>query len=306
MIKKIYTFGTSCTAGGGFEFECKYPHRDLRGKITNKNRGDFIKGIYSETPYTQNNYSWPGQLQKLVSNDIQVINISKQGYGNERIYRKFYDIVDDVHFNTDESLFLFEFSDLSRKEFWHNPSNNHIIMNYLADDNDTDNCSLAKSYFYDNKSDRMIYNKDFYLFKQFRDNFMEVDNQSREISRNILIFINYLKYNKINFLITAPPELIHPYYSSHLEEMSKYYIYFGWDNGVKYNSFHRFADLESLRIIDETNLAYRDTHPSLFANKIISKNVFNKLIELNYIRGTKYQLPKLINFKENLIKKINI
>ena len=36
MIDRIYTFGTSCTAGGGFEFDCNYKHRDLRGSITKK------------------------------------------------------------------------------------------------------------------------------------------------------------------------------------------------------------------------------------------------------------------------------
>ena len=303
MINKIFTFGTSCTAGGGFEFNCNYPLNDLRGNITKSKRGEFIKTIYNETPYTQNNYSWPGQLQKLLNekgHKISVYNISKQGYGNERIYRKFFDLMKNELIEKDKSFFIFEFSDLSRKEFWHNPSKNHIIMNYLADDDKPQDCTIAKSYFYDKPSDRQIYNKDYWIFKKYREDFIEVDNESKDVSRNLLLFLEFLKFNELNFAISSMPELIHPYYQDEIMKYNNHVLNFGFDNHKKYKSFHRFQDLEKLTISQETSGAYRDMHGSLFSNKIISKNVFNQLIEKKYLKDEIISIPKEINFKQNL------
>ena len=306
MIDRIYTFGTSCTAGGGFEFDCNYKHRDLRGSITKKNRGEFIKSIYNEKPYTQNHYSYPGQLQKLLNeseSNIEVINISKQGYGNERIYRKFYDLLKKGKLeNKNNCLFIFEFSDLSRKEFWHNPSNNHLIMNYLADDEITKDCSIVKSYFYDDKKDRQLYNKDYNLFKTFREEFIEVDNESQEVTRSLLLFLEYLKHNNFNFLISSMPELIHPKYYDEVIKYENYCISFGFDGGTIYKSFHRFQDLEYLKISDETKGAYRDTHGGLFSNKVVSKNIFNEMIKRKYIEKERIEIPKIIDFKSLLNK----
>jgi len=301
-MKKIITFGTSCTAGGGFEFECSYTHIDSRGNITRKTRGEFLRTIYSEKPYTQNNYSYPGQLQKLLNEkniNIEVLNISKQGYGNERIYRKFYDlIISDIDINN--CLFIFEFSDLSRKEFYHNPSKNHIIMNYLADDNTSDDISLAKSYFYDKNQDRKLYSKDTWLFQKYRDEFIEVDNESKEFTRNLLLFFEYLSFNKINFLISSMPELIHPDYYEEIMKYETHCMEFGVDGGTKYKSFHRFQDLEKLTIAAETSGGYGDMHGGLTSNKIIAKNVFNELIVRKYINSDIIKIPKKINFREVL------
>ena len=72
MIKKIYCFGTSFTEGGGFEFDTR----------------PSVKYIYSGIGETisQSNFCWPGQLKKLLPN-IEVINLAKSGFGNERMYR---------------------------------------------------------------------------------------------------------------------------------------------------------------------------------------------------------------------------
>jgi hypothetical protein len=301
-MKKIITFGTSCTAGGGFEFQCNYPTRDMGGVMTSRKRGELLRSIYSEKPYTQNNYSYPGQLQKLLNEkniNIEVLNISKQGYGNERIYRKFYDlIISEIDINN--CLFIFEFSDLSRKEFYHNPSKNHIIMNYLSDDDVLDYVTLAKSYFYDKRADRKLYNEHLEIFQKYRDEFIEVDNESKEFTRNLLLFLEYLSFNKINFLISAMPELIHPDYYEEIMKYETHCMEFGLDGGKKYKSFHRFQDLEQLTIMRETAHAFLDNHGGLFSNKIIAKNVFNELINRKYIDDEIISIPKKINFKENL------
>ena len=61
MIKEIHCFGTSHTAGGGFEF-------------FNKENASKLKKTYTERPFTQFNYSYPGQLQKLIGNGVKIFN----------------------------------------------------------------------------------------------------------------------------------------------------------------------------------------------------------------------------------------
>ena len=82
MIKEIHCFGTSHTEGGGFEFM----HRE---------KSTELKKFYTEEPFTKENYSYPGNLQKLVGKDIKVYNHAKSGYGNERMYRLVYEILNN-------------------------------------------------------------------------------------------------------------------------------------------------------------------------------------------------------------------
>ena len=98
-IKYIHCFGTSHTAGGGFEFESIQKSE--------------LKNLYKECgeELKQFNFSWPGILQKYLNQTkIKVLNHAKSGFGNELIYRKVYDIVTSNDFNREENLFIFEFS----------------------------------------------------------------------------------------------------------------------------------------------------------------------------------------------------
>ena len=123
-IKYIHCFGTSYTAGGGFEFESINCHK-------NKNLLNYYGNLNEE--FSQFNFSYPGQLQKLIGNDIKVYNHGKNGYGNELLYRKVYEIITEPNFNNEENIFLLEFSGLGRKEFWLNEINDFIIVNYEID-----------------------------------------------------------------------------------------------------------------------------------------------------------------------------
>ena len=78
-IKYINCFGTSYTAGGGFEFD------------GDKNP---LNNLYSglETPLTQFNFSYPGQLKKILDENVKVTNYAKNGYGNDRTFRKIYEL----------------------------------------------------------------------------------------------------------------------------------------------------------------------------------------------------------------------
>ena len=93
MIEKIYVFGTSFAEGGGFEFNI------------NKTISYSYNGLGEE--YTKENFSFPGQLRKLLPN-IEIVNLSKSGYGNERMYRLASDIVFSDNFDVDNSLLIFD------------------------------------------------------------------------------------------------------------------------------------------------------------------------------------------------------
>ena len=311
MINKIYCLGTSCTAGGGFEFDCKYKHRGEIGRL-DITRGDYIKNIYTEHPQTQNHYSYVGQMEILLNSmgydNIKFRNISKQGYGNERLYRKFFELTNEDNFkgpfgnSKKETLFIFEFSDLSRKEFWFEPLQNHIVMNYKADDSDLKSMTVAKSYWYDGVHERNTIKEHMDVIRKFREEFIVTDNQSIEITRNFILFLDFLKQQKFNFLISAMPETLHPNYYNQIDRYKDNIIQFGFDDDKKYESFNIFADENKLTIRDETFGAYGDLHPSLYANKLVSKMVYNKMVMNNLIKGKKISLPKPKSFVEEFKK----
>ena len=113
-----------------------------------------------------------------------------------------------------------------------------------------------------------------------------------DVSRKITMFLDFLEYNGYNFLISSSPFIWDIDYEDEYKRFSKYFMDFGFDDGIKYPDFHRFADVEKLRIMDETEEEIPDVHPSLFANKIIAKNTFNELVKRNYIDGELLKIPK--------------
>jgi len=307
MIKRVITYGTSNTAGGGFEFDSTIIEKEYwKGLMGNspKTRGELLKSIYSETPLTQDNYSWPGQLKRLFKENnlkIEVQNISKQGYGNDRIYRKFFEDF-DLHTDYKNNIYIFEFSDLSRKEFYFNPLKNHIVLNYGINYN-RKHLTMAESYFYDSKDKIKLLDDNLEFIHTFRENFMDYDIEIKDISRRLLWFLSFLDFYEVNYYISSPPQIIHPQYESHIEYSDKL-IEFGFKNKKQYNSFHDFASQEGIKIIDETNGGYTDVHPSLFATKTISKIIWNKLVQDNIINEDLYDIPEGPDFSQTIKKSI--
>ena len=95
MIKEIYTFGTSYTHGGGFEWN------SLSSDVNEK-----LETNYGHIDITKNQFdcSWPGFLQRYLGDDVTVTNFAKSGFGNELIYRKVFDLVTSSDFKKDECL----------------------------------------------------------------------------------------------------------------------------------------------------------------------------------------------------------
>ena len=85
MIKQIYFFGTSHTAGGGFEFDSSLKSFRIEEndfQINETPRGELLKKIYSKLylneELTQENFSFPGQFRQLCRDrniDVEVIDL---------------------------------------------------------------------------------------------------------------------------------------------------------------------------------------------------------------------------------------
>ena len=316
MINKVYFFGTSHTAGGGFEFESTLKHTgDELSKTINTTRGEFIKSIYKdlfpEEELTQENFSFPGQFRKLCKDrnlNIDVVNISKQGYGNERIYRKFFEIIKDKSFNKDETIFIFEFSDIERKELFYKPLNDFIILNYSAvernffkntiklpknQDSYVELHGVAKTYWYETDDDLKILQDGTEFFKNYIEKTITAENQIYELNRNNIFLFSFLKLNNFNFLITEMHDCLYSelkkYYNFIDDHLINYYDY----NDKKYsNGFLDFVHKNQLLIADETGYSYTDLHPGFTASKLISKNIFNYCIYKNFIDNDIIKLNK--------------
>lgn len=264
MIKHIHIFGTSFSCGGGFEWE-------------GKDYSEKLKKHYTEQPFTQHYYSWPGQLEKLLGNDVKIHNHAKSGYGNERLYRKAHKIIEANKDKLDTMLFLFEFSGLGRKELWSNEHKQYLTYNY--------DCNIelpkpiimgiAKSY------EQQIINleqKDYPNQREVIQSFLEETwNPMEEVdklNRNMDMFISYLFENKINFKIL---ETFGWKYNGD-RNINDYKIQFDKDGRTLWNWIAR----NKLTITNETNGDIKDEHPSFKGSKVIAKVVAK---ELNFVKN---------------------
>jgi len=289
-IKKIYTFGTSCTAGGGFEFDSNHGFK-------NTTRGEYLKFLYKNCneELSKFNFSWPGQLQKLLPN-IDVINLAKSGYGNELIYRKVFDIISNTsHEDIKSYLFLIEFSHLQRKEYYNKKIKDYVILNYNWDGYDTKLTGIANDYFYDSENIKSILLNDFDFFEKFIDLTIEFDEQERLLTMNQNNFLSFLEYNNINYIITSP----HNSYS--IKNNFKSFddkVWTSWFNIKNYNDKkHPIAMNEKTSIKTETGGIINDYHNGLIKNKFIAKAIYNDMIYRNFLNMNIIDLEYPSNFK---------
>jgi hypothetical protein len=266
MIKYIHCLGTSYTAGGGFEFAGN-----------DKERSKILKQIYGNLneELTQNNFSYPGQLQKLLST-VKVINYGKNGYGNDRIYRIVYDIIND-NFNKDEHIFLLELSGLGRKEYWLNEINDYVILNYwiewdtLTIKNKVD---IANSYWYDTEDITNILRLEEPFFLKYYNKTFNVEAEIKQHYRDIDFFLSYINSMDINYFFVKSNDDNNP---------TKKFTY-GDGKYFKYSTdFIGFTHINGLEIDIETNNQYVDKHNGYVSNKIVGETIYNSLIDMGFL-----------------------
>ena len=305
-IKYIHCFGTSHTAGGGFEFGSNNPERNI---LLNK-----YYSIEGEEQ-SQFNFSYPGQLQKFIGNDVKVFNHAKQGYGDDRIQRILYGIVQELDFNKDEHIFIIEFSGSGRQEIFVNQLNKYLTINYEPEHFDSNTnistiksklAGMAFSYFYDTMDEYNYINEHTPFFEKFVSNYINYKNEMFKISMVGDMFLSYLEKNNFNVFFTHKPFLLKTDFNAS-QYNKKAILEFGdGDYFKKSNDILDFAGKNKMFISHETEGLYEDLHNSFKCNKLVAHIIYNKLIETNYlnlpINPIDWKWYKDINFvKEKLI-----
>jgi len=267
-IKYIHCFGGSFTQGGGFEFDGNKISTDFK-------KLELVYG-HLEEEKTQFNYSYPGQLQKMFGKDIQVINHAKSGYGNDRMYRIFYDIVSNPYFVHDENLFLIEFLGLCRKEFYSNELKDFFVTNYsISDDELCKFIEIGQNYYYDSKDTINTLESYKNFFETYYNKFINYNNEINLIYRETEFFVSYLEKYKFNYLYTEPPFVL----NKHAVYDESKVILFG--DGKFYernNGFTAFGDINKISITNETNSVIQDMHNGYGANKLVAHIIYNRII----------------------------
>lgn len=267
-IKKIYTFGTSFTEGGGFEFDKPESRYD--------NHGLFKHYGHLDEEKTRENFSWPGQLQKLY-NSVEIINEAKSGYGNERIYRRCFDIITDKSFNKKESLLLFEFSDVGRKELFHSELDDYIILNYWWDKypakDSPEVSSFAQTYYYDSDDVRNIIQKDSEFLSKYIKKTIKFEEVIKQLTRNLHLFLSFLNENQINYkIISTEHANFNLNLKTNLDFLDSKRVLFELPDGRVFKDVMELFGTHKLSIRYETNEEIMDDgHLGYFGNKLVAK-----------------------------------
>lgn len=267
MIKKIYTFGTSFTHGGGFEF----------GHIS-KEHSNLYKDIGEEL--SQKNFSYPGQLQKLLPN-IEIIDLSKSGYGNERIYRLASELILSEDFNSDEVLFLIEFSYLGRMEFYSKILKEHFIVNYNSSMGNVEGYAVKYKVSPEEFDESIKKLPSFEYFQNFFNKSYDAKTTIKKMEFNILKFLSFLHKRNVNFLITQHP-ILNKEISNiiNFDEIEEKYM------KILKGQMLDLCEIGS--ITKETHGKYSDGHLGFQANKYIAHSIHDELIHRKIIDGDKF------------------
>lgn len=282
-IKYINCIGTSFTAGGGFEWDSL--------KISRQN---ILKECYSDIdePKTEYNFSFPGQLQKLLeSKNIKVNNIAKSGYGVDRVFRKIFDIVNKPTFKTEETLFLIEFSQFERLEFYFKDLKSYIVGNYKFDNDGVTEINLAQTYWYDRYETIAKLDEFQPTLLEYLKNTFDYDQEFKRISRETSFFLSWLKQKNINVIFSSVPT-IYSFKDIDLINSFPAVKYSDVESNIELPSIYQFISDNKLKIEYETNFVYNDFHAGYRGNKIISKLVYNSLIDNNFIEGEKFNIKQ--------------
>lgn len=294
----IYSFGTSHTAGGGFEFNSSsnnQPNPDVYKSILNsKNHFDF---------------SYPNLLANMCN--VAVDNYAKQGYGYQRVTRKIIEVVSDDSFEKDKSLFLIEVSAWDRNEFWFNDINDYIIANFSTDTLDSPiTLSMANDYHYQSSDVRKLIN-DVDNKQLFFDFFKKTANKEiliNQVQNNFLMLITFLEYNNINYYLTNGDIPINPNLLKNINYQNKIITYDIVNRNT--NKVHivenwvSLIDEFGLTITEESSGYVEDNHQGYSVNQYIANTIYNRMISDGYLSDDKINsnLIELFNKTNATIK----
>lgn len=277
MIKQIHCFGTSFTEGAGFEW-WKY---------------EVVKEIYrpyiDEYPKEETTFpfSWPGQLKKLLPKDIKVSNHAKCGWGNQRVYRKIMEIVNQPNFKPKEHLFLIEFSEASRAEFWSVEKQKHFLINYNVKDStfldrgEVGNGGPVFDYQRTPSEDDKNYLKRISpIMSEYMKTTFSENDVIRRIEQNQVTFSSFMELFELNWLVPLPNTFcFNPLWYDKLYK----------DKLItdKNDICHQFSIQQNgYGFKSETSGVWNDGHGGLAWSEMIAMKTYNLMIEWGYLTNT--------------------
>ncbi len=262
-IRYIVAVGTSFTAGGGYE-------------ETNRNRPIIQKHTEDVIPASMFYCSWPGYLQRLVRDDVKVINLAMPGAGHDYLIRMTNEWIAKNPLKAPRTLFLLEISGLGRSEFWCNDLQQYVVCNWeYGRRKEKFFASLhTGQYWKDEAVISETLDKHEPLMEEWMNQFMDPIKFIDKTSHDMLNYMCKMKYKGFHFRHFGEmfPD---PYLAE--EQIVKDNALYLHDDIMKYSSIHTYLDVNKLTIRDWTKGEVDDFHACLLGNKIIACQYYAQL-----------------------------
>jgi hypothetical protein len=304
MIKKIHTFGSSYTEGGGFEWWDTKLASPV--KPTYKPYIDKWPKVKTQFPM-----SWPGQLEKLIEDtfnhikpkepiynkvngewvankDNLIVNHARCGWGNERTYRKIFDITNEPNFNPKEHLFLIEFSDECRAQFWSVKYQKHFLVNYDLGEPNKPGLILKQDvepvFDYHRPDNRDPLNIEYQqYFKEIAPMLTDYIKTTydrgevlRRVIQNQITFVSYMELNNLNWLVPLPNAVC--WQPQNHKMFRGKFITDKNGEGYQYS-----IDTLGLGFSKETDGLHTDFHGGLVWSEQVAKETYNLMIDFGFM-----------------------
>lgn len=278
MIKNLYCNGCSTMCGGGLE-------------IVNKELLQYYKERYNVEWNSERDIMWP----KLVADkmELKFYDYSKSGAGIERFIRETYDYIYEDFDRADETIYFIELPVIWNKvDLWSNIHNRYLICNIdLVDDpiyemdgyvkGSFKDLHICDDYFYQSEKERKEIESE--LAPVLRESFKKtwaVKQYEKKIIKNLIGLLGYMKYKNYTFYI-LPSAIAIAYIKQFIPDIYNHTLQFSEKekiSGIGLD-FHNWAAGENMKIINETDGVFGDTHPGYFAHQKWAEKVVKYLKE---------------------------
>jgi len=298
---EIRTFGTSFTEGGGFEY--------WRKPITK----EVYKGFTPMKENTHFEFSWPGQLDKML--DSKVINYAKCGHGNERIYRLVHEQTTDPNFDKDKTLFLFELSGVGRKQIYSSELKKYGIYNYVVNKEgkvgELNGINMAFDYYVDEYEENEAWDwikENYETIDKFTKLTTDRDSMTQQVQQNITYFLSYCDSIGLNYYIVEDESMI--LWSNHFSKnsMTKWipkYLFTDRYGELSINGPHGELG-HGFTISEETDNFITDGHNGYWGNILIASMIADELLKKGDIdKIKKVDFPTQEEIKKRVLENIN-
>ena len=151
------------------------------------------------------------------------------------------------------------------------------------------NIHLCKDYFYETSNQKLEIEEDLKepLLEAYKKTW-NIKQYEKTILKSFVGLLAVMKYKKYKFYIL--PSAIHINYIQQFIDIKENLLYLSPDmvkDGITGCDFHNWSSGNSMRIKDETNNIFDDTHPGYFAHKKWAEMVIDYLIKNKVVSDEK-------------------